>query len=480
MRAIEWSKGEFWRRLVQLASFATIVALAALGGSCGGGGTKPQPVPVINLVSTTTTDITPGGIVTVVFTTANAESVLFYPGAVNVPLEDTITYPVQLQVPTILKFVAINSVGRDSILINVTMSTATAEITIFAVSQAVIPGGDSTQLSWATTNADSIVVTGGIGKLPTSSGTLWLKPSVTTNYRAIAYNIGRDTAFAPVTVEIYAALENTANLTYYKGVMGSSQMDQTFGFRIRTTDNRTATKLWIHYELVEGDGTLSADSILSGSVQPTYTFSGALGHAILRAKVPGKDSIDVYIRADALIPGPGGQAQYILFSDKYAWVETYNGTPAAMVQDSRPGFEWLIYVDYELALGVVVMGYDCSGNGQMEATEPLYGIIINGKGPGYSQKTVDGLGIGSTYNEVLTAYGQADTSYFDPTDPPADVYFYDSLGITLFANPSDSVVFEMHLIDPVSPIICGGASQLRAPGARESRYLPRRYEGSSR
>ena len=432
------------------------IAIIGLGCSCSKPN-DPKPVPTIELVSVSNTDILPSEIVTVVFTTANADSVLMYPGGVTVTLSDTITCPVQLFEPTTLKFVVVNSVGLDSLVVEVTMSGATAVIDSFAVDESVIVGGDSTMMHWSVSNADSVVVNNGIGKLTDSIGSMWLKPDTTTTYQATAYNVGLDQAILSVTVEIFADLEATEGI-YFKGTMGSSEFDIPWGFRIRTTDNLTATKLWYHLELIEGDGTLSHDSILSGSAQPTYNFSGSLGHAHVRAKVPGVDSVDVYVRASVLNNGASWQGQFIKHDDLYAWVETYNGPPADIgIDPEQP----LLYADYEDSLGVVFIVIDAGGNNQPDPTEPLLGVIVNTK---FDKQLPGGVGIGSSYPDMIGSFGVFDTTYVDTSEEPfTNAFIYYSEGLTFFARLTDSIIEEIHVVDPVEPV-----SSL-------TDYLPRRY-----
>ena len=77
----------------------------------------------------------------------------------------------------------------------------------------------------------------------------------------------------------------------------------------------------IRLTLPAGDGGLSADSITTDSVGTAvfdYQFTGYRGHAVVRLPVPNVDTIDVYISRSVLIPGPGGQGQYVLVDTTYA------------------------------------------------------------------------------------------------------------------------------------------------------------------
>ena len=64
----------------------------------------------------------------------------------------------------------------------------------------------------------------------------------------------------------------------------------------------------------------------------------------------------------------------------------------------------------------------------------------------YAEKFANGIGIGSDSIALVTAFGAPDTTYFDPTFPPAWVYGYRTEGLTFWLNQAaPPIVFEIHL-----------------------------------
>ena len=427
-------------------------ALLLLGLSCGGDGpVEPGNPPDITQLTAAPTDIMPGDSVLVTYKALRADSLVLHPPGTRMPSNDSDQVYIKPSLPTAYTMVAYNKDGVDSARFTITMSGAAAQISGFTASEPVIINGDSSILSWSTQRADSLVIDHGIGKVANpASGSVTVKPSATTVYRAIAYNIGTDTATVTVTVQNPASIQAQSGL-FYKGNMGSSVLDPPLTFVVQDAAGGIVTKAWVHYSLVEGDGTLSADSSLpngSGTYTLSYNFSGVLGHAIIRAKVPGVDSIDVYVRANTLIPGPGGQGQYVLLdSDQYYMVKNFNGEPERVDFVEQDGYPYN-YVVYEQSFGVVIILED-DGDGVAENLEPVFGVIVNTT---YDKTTAEGIGIGSHMSDVFAVYGPPDTSYLDPTPPPADVYIYSQRdnsshpNMTFFASPDDSTVFEIHLI----------------------------------
>ena len=104
-----------------------------------------------------------------------------------------------------------------------------------------------------------------------------------------------------------------------------------------------------------------------------------------------------------------------------------------------------------------------NGDGVPQNLEPVYGVIVNTI---YDKKTAEGIGIGSHISDVIAAYGPADTSYLDPTPPAADVYVYYDPNMVFFADPSDSSVFEIHLI--YTPVAGAPPTRLSVPQSTSS------------
>jgi len=119
---------------------------------------------------------------------------------------------------------------------------------------------------------------------------------------------------------------------------------------------------------------------------------------------------------------------------------------------SDPTF-FIQYQDFESQLGVVVMIADTNRNNSAQDFEPVLGVIVNTV---YSHKTADSIGIGSHLNNVLALYAVPDTIIVDttnlpPGEPPGIAYIYNTEGLTFWTNPTDSSIFEIHLVDTSPP-----------------------------
>lgn len=251
------------------------------------------------------------------------------------------------------------------------------------------------------------------------------------------HTISVDFSFIPFVLSADSGL-------YYRGTMGSSILSPPLV--LSATDSvGPSVNQWISLSRLSGSGTLGADSLLTdaqGKIQPTYSFSGVKGHAILRALWPQKDTLDVILRASTLVWGDSAQGQYVMIGDRYSVVKAYNGFPASI---DGP-FGGLLYINYEAALGVVVILDDANQDGEAGNLERVLGIIVNSV---YTGTFSNGIGIGSDSSSLITAFGVPDSSYFDPTPPAAWVYVYRTEGLTFYLDQAvPLVVSEIHLVTP--------------------------------
>ncbi|HKK20449.1 MAG TPA: hypothetical protein VJ983_03175, partial [candidate division Zixibacteria bacterium] len=243
---------------------------------------------------------------------------------------------------------------------------------------------------------------------------------------------------------------------YYKAVMGTSNITPPLTFTVNDDKGQPVAGAIVRCSRIVGDGTILADSLKTdnaGHVTFSYSFNGNRGDAILMAKVPGVDSETVNVRANTLIPGNGGQAQYILLSDKYRDVKDYDGTPASI--DADPA-NWVVYANYEQALGVVVVLPDVKHDSTAVDSAEVLSIIVNTV---YTGKTKDSIGIGSTLQAVRAVYGDPDTIKYDPPSPPIYIRYVDQ-GLLFYGDTQllngiptlDTIMHEIHFNDAV-PII---------------------------
>jgi hypothetical protein len=238
--------------------------------------------------------------------------------------------------------------------------------------------------------------------------------------------------------------------------MGTSNIAPPLTFTVNDDKGQPVAGATVRCSRIVGDGTIFADSLKTdstGHVTFSYSFDGNRGDAILMAKVPGVDSEQVYVRANTLIPGVGGQAQYILLSDKYRDVKNYNGTPASI--DADPA-SWIVYANYEQALGVVVVLPDVKHDSTAVDSAEVLSVIVNTV---YTGKTKDSIGIGSTLQAVRAIYGDPDTIKYDPPSPPIYIRYVDQ-GLLFYGDTQllngipvlDTIIHEIHFTDAV-PVI---------------------------
>jgi hypothetical protein len=209
-------------------------------------------------------------------------------------------------------------------------------------------------------------------------------------------------------------------------------------FKVTDIAGNTLYKPWVHFS-TDGDGSLRPDSTrpnATGISIPIYRFSDTVGHAVIAATANGADTARVAFRADIFVPGPHGQAQYVTFDDKFSAVRALNGNPV-QIDNPLPGAN---IANYESTLGIVFWVTDGDGSGTIEDNESVAGAIATTI---YAGKTVKGIGIGSSYQSLIAAYGAPDTMYFDPSAPPAWYIDYGRLGMDFYGAEADTSVIQM-------------------------------------
>ena len=431
--------------------FALILLVVYVG--CGDDPVQPGPVPNITQFSASPSDIMPGDSSLITYAVQNSTRTTLTPDGSNLSPAGSGQIYVKPTVPTTYILRASNEDGRDEASLTITMSGAVATIGLFSLTPDTILISDSMLLSWSSLRADSLVINQGIGRVADpASGTMYVSPTISTMYRAIAFNaVGNDTTDVAARVEVPFAVE-ADNGAYYLGTMGSGLNPPALQFSVLDASSVPLHKPWIHFMIGAGDGSLEIDSAMPdavGRVNNDYFFDGQLGYGVVQAFVRDVDTVEVDVRASVIRFGSGGQGQYVRFSDTYADVLALNGTPERV--DNDPNF-WLNYAVYEVARGVVVAVTDINQDLIIQATEPVNEIFVNTL---FSQASPEGVGIGSTISEVRTAYGSNSGFYKDGDW----VLAYDALGAMFYCgvNPPDSNVLEIHLGEPV---IVGAAARI--------------------
>jgi phospholipase C len=177
--------------------------------------TVTAPVaPTISSFTASPTTINKGDVTTLSWQTSNTTSVSISPGT---PAEDGQPLPLSgsttgtPSATTTYTLTATGPGGSATAKVTVTVNVPAPTLT-FSASPNSIPSGQTSTLSWSSTNADSITIDNGIGSVAVPSGTQTVTPTTTTTYTATAKNSGGSvTATATVTVTPQLAVSLTAD-----------------------------------------------------------------------------------------------------------------------------------------------------------------------------------------------------------------------------------------------------------------------------
>ena len=194
----------------------------------GDGGTAKQSVTVTVSSSAPTiaitadpTSIGPGGTSTLSWTTTNATSVSIDNG-VGTGLAPTGSAPVSPNATTTYTATAIGPGGTVTAKATVTVSSALS-ITLTADPTSITAGGSST-LSWVSTGATSVTISG-VSGTQAASGSVAVTPSATTTYTATASDGGGNTATSSATVTV---VTSGGGLSSIKHIIFMVQENRTF------------------------------------------------------------------------------------------------------------------------------------------------------------------------------------------------------------------------------------------------------------
>lgn len=236
---------------------------------------------------------------------------------------------------------------------------------------------------------------------------------------------------APVSADAKTVGLVAPNGLYFTTVMGTDSLNKEIAVVYSDSTDTHVNGGYVRFEIVEGDGRLSADSNITdadGRTTISYTMDGAMPYAVIRAISDADDTLkpNIIIRGNVLRYGADGQGQHIRFTDTLSSVLSLNGPSESIDVDP---FQYLHYVVYEDAQQVVVIMGDTNQNNIADQYEGVVGVILT---DGYGEKFPEGVGVRSTYDQMVAAYGLPDSTGFDSTPPAADIYFYWSRGLTFY------------------------------------------------
>lgn len=283
-------------------SFASI--LICLCGCVGmiGGGSSSGPSQAVIAFGAQPLSIVQGQPTTLTWNVTNATSFSISPPVASGALPMSGSAAVTPSQTTTYVATATDAKGRQaSSSITVTVVAAGSAPTIsLSFAPAVIGSGQSTALTWSTTNALSVSITPSVlSEDQTSlalSGSVTLVPTATTTYTATATGAGGVKATATATVSMM-----TVGLTATPPKIGPGQT-ATLNW---TSANATSLSI------DQGVGTVNPPSgsiSVSPSATTTYTITATNGTATATAQATVSAPLGVTLTADPANIAPGGQS----------------------------------------------------------------------------------------------------------------------------------------------------------------------------
>ncbi len=329
----------------------------------------------------------------------------------------------------------------------------------FTISPSDITITENAVISWDVSNADSIYIRDfNVTFANLAKGSYTCIPTKTTTYTGIAYNkYGIDSAKIDVTVKRLGA----KNGKYYKAIMGTDSTEKLLELTLFGSDGLPFSDTLISIAIIEGDGTLLSDTVrtdLFGKALISYTFDGLLGHAHLRATFNNMESVDFFVRANTLIYGNSGQAQYVLFDDRLGDIKNFNGEPNSI--DVLGDDVIIVIANYEATLGMVILIYDPDTDGIVTDSSHVFGVIVVDSvfpqppdsstfSARYEGKTSDSVGIGSFFwRDIFVQMGDPFPIFSAVVDDPILPYIkinYDTRKFEFLCEPIDTAVFQIYL-----------------------------------
>ena len=120
-------------------------------------------------------------------------------------------------------------------------------------------------------------------------------------------------------------------------------------------------------------------------------------------------------------------------------VTNFNGTPAAVYPDP---YYYFTYASYATQKGVVAVIEDALPNSKPDPDERVLEMLFVAP---YKGKTLEGIGIGSTYHDVVAAYGAPETFVLDTAGTDHYVIDYSHRGMILVGRLSDTTIVQMEV-----------------------------------
>lgn len=242
---------------------------AGLMSGCRGAGLLPAMPPVVPTATLTASPATvaPGSSATLSWTTAYASTVTINNGIGVVASSGSMPVSPSSTTEYTLTATSVNGTATSAATVTVHANPPTAKLTAAPTSITV---GNSSTLTWSTTNATSVSIDNGIGTVA-DSGSTTVSPATTTTYTLTATGSGGTvTATATVTVQ---KMMPTATLSASPSSITAGQTSTLTW----TTTNATTVSINQGIGIVSASGTTVVSP--TNTTQYTLTATGSGGTA---------------------------------------------------------------------------------------------------------------------------------------------------------------------------------------------------------
>jgi hypothetical protein len=228
------------------------MSLLAGCGSAGGGSGSTPPAPTATLTATPSTITAGQGNSTLAFTSTNADSGVIDNGVGAVGLNSQVSVTPTLT--TTYTYTATGPGGSATAQATVTVNPPPPAPTVtLSATPGTIFAGQSTTLTWTSTNGMSVVIDNNLGGVqPVSGGSHPVSPTQTTTYTITAYGNGQQaTATATVTVAPVNSFDGLAQYPTFSsrdvdpnGAVGTKQFMEYVNTEYQAYDKITFQPVW--------------------------------------------------------------------------------------------------------------------------------------------------------------------------------------------------------------------------------------------
>ena len=310
--------------LQDVLKISFVLVLAVMIG-CGGGAVTPPvnngPSQAVIAIASGSSTIVQGQSTTLSWKVTNAASFSISPAVAPDPLPMIGSATVSPSQTTTYVGTATDANGKtatNSVTVTV-VPQGSAPTMSLSVSPNVVAAGQSTTLTWASTNSTSVVITPSVlGDDVTSvalSGSTAIVPSATTTYTATATGAGGITASASATINILGV-----TLVATPATIGPGQT-ATLSW---TSSNATTLSIDQGIGAVNGpSGSLS----VSPAATTIYTITATNGTATATATATVNAPLAVTLKANPANIAPGGQSTLTWASTGAVSVSIDQGVP---------------------------------------------------------------------------------------------------------------------------------------------------------